>query len=348
MYCQLKSRVAWYTPATGSAPSTNSQLVHHFQSHRPIVPIALKWSQMDAGRAVRRDTVVDIPLTYDMPHFITDDTESEDPLHGHFVLVLQGFLCHRGTKPDSGHYVSAARCNDAEDSEYQWVLNDDLANPRVSYVEDIKTLLKKEKPYLLFYQVEPISALGEPPAYSDPTTTDSSFLGASVNLAEHGYSESEVNAGRNSLDRLIVEDIRGRSSMTSDRRKSGMQANLSIDNDRSNGLAMSTEMSSDAQAVNNVSRRYSKFNQNDSSGRQPSRSTDKRSSMSLSRMTGRLSKGKSSTSLSGIERAAAQNNEPVTSDAAGKIEATKSSHRRNRHPKDGHHAASDRRECSLM
>lgn len=359
-YCQVPGassqlimlvRVAWYTPSGNddSPPSTNTQLVRHFKSHRPIVPIALKWSQMDAGRAVRRDTPVDIPLTYDMPHFTTGNNESEDPLHGHFVLVLQGFLCHRGTKPDSGHYVSAARCNNSKDGEYQWLLNDDLAAPRVSYVEDIKLLLKEEKPYLLFYQVEPISALGEPPAYSDSATTDSSVVGASTNAVEQGLPESGTDTGRNSLDKSMDEESRGRSSMTSDRRKGGIRTNFPPDEHKTNGVSrLTTEMSSDSQAVDDVSRRSSKAGQNGSTVRQPGRSTDMRSSMSLSRMTSRLTKGKSSTSLSGIDHASVENTECTTSEGVGKTEAIKTSHRKNRHPKEGHHNASDRRECALM
>ena len=302
---------------------------------------------MDAGKAVKRDTVVDIPLTYDMPHFITEDTESGDPLHGHFVLVLQGFLCHRGTKPDSGHYLSAARCNNAKDGEYQWLLNDDLASPRVSYVEDIQTLLKKEKPYLLFYQVEPISALGEPPAYSDSGMADSSNLGGHTN--DHIHYGSGTDTGRNSSDRSLADDSRGRSSMTGDRPKNCMRTGIPADDSKTNGSTRPVaDMSSESHIVDDVSRRESKVSQNGVNGRQTGRGRDKRSSMSLSRMTGRLTKGKSSTSLSGAEHAAVQNAENTTSDGVAKAEATKSSHRKNRLLKDGSNDASDRRECVLM
>lgn len=302
---------------------------------------------MDAGKAVKRDTVVDIPLTYDMPHFITEDTESEDPLHGHFVLVLQGFLCHRGTKPDSGHYLSAARCNDAKDGEYQWLLNDDLASPRVSYVEDIQALLKKEKPYLLFYQVEPISALGEPPAYSDSATAASSLLGGST--VEHVHFGSGAATGRNSSDRSLADDSRGRSSMTGGRPKSWMLTDIPADDIKTDGsIKPLADVSSDSPAADDVSRRESKISHNGVSGRQTGRNRDKRTSMSLSRMTGRLTKGKSSTSLSGVEYAAAQNCENTMSDGVAKPEATKSSHRKSRLMKDGSNDANDRRECVLM
>ena len=302
---------------------------------------------MDAGRAVKRDTVVDIPLTYDMPHFITEDTDSEDPLHGHFVLVLQGFLCHRGTKPDSGHYLSAARCNDAKDGEYQWLLNDDLASPRVSVVEDIQSLLKKEKPYLLFYQVEPISALGEPPAYSDSGTTESSILGGPT--VDHVHYGSGADTGRNSSDRSLADDSRGRSSLAGDRPKSWMRTGIPADDHKTNGSTNRVaDMLSESQIVDDNSKRDSKVSQNGVHGRQTGRNRDKRTSMSLSRMTGRLTKGKSSTSLSGVEHAAAQNAEHTASDGVAKAEATKPSHRKSRLLKDGSNDATDRRECVLM
>ena len=261
--------------------------------------------------------------------------------------MLQGFLCHRGTKPDSGHYLSAARCNDAKDGEYQWLLNDDLANPRVSHVEDIQTLLKKEKPYLLFYQVEPISALGEPPAYSDSGTAEPSILGAPT--VDHVHYGSGADTGRNSSDRSLADDSRGRSSVTGDRPKSWMRPAIHAEGNKMNGsIKLVADTSSESQEVDDTSRRESKIGQNGVNGRQSGRNKDKRTSMSLSRMTGRLTKGKSSTSLSGVEHAAVQNAENTTSDGVTKAEATKSSHRKSRLGKDGSNDANDRRECVLM
>ncbi|KAL8794875.1 MAG: hypothetical protein Q9195_002587 [Heterodermia aff. obscurata] len=344
---QFFSLIPWYTPAEdgGSAPSTNSQVVDHFKSHSPIVPIALKWSQMDGTRMIRRESTIDIPLTYDMPHFITDDTESEDPLHGHFILVLQGFLCHRGTKPDSGHYVSAARCRDAQDGGYQWLLNDDLASPRVSTVDDIKALLKNEKPYLLFYQVEPISALGEPPAYSDSVSTDPIVVG-STEIAEPPHSQNETT-GKRSLDES--SDNRGRSSMTSDNRRDLALANRSMDGRKENRNPKSTtDAPLDPQGAGNVPRQNSGVSENSSTIRQNGRVKDKRSSMSLSRMTGRLAKGKSSTSLSGMENSALQASESTALNAPVKLDVARSGHKKSHHARNGRQEGSDRRECILM
>lgn len=298
---------------------------------------------MDGGRAVRRDTAIDIPLTYDMPHFITDDKESEDPLHGHFIMVLQGFLCHQGSKPDSGHYISAARCRDAADEGYRWLLNDDLANPRVSNVEDIKMLLKNQKPYLLFYQVEPISALGEPPAYSDSVSTEPTTVESSADLIERPGSRSHIN-GRQSLDGAIVDDDRGRSSMTGDRRLDSVLSSDTTDKKENKAPLLTAEANLDPRAAGNLPRQYSSVSEANPNVRQNGRVKDKRSSMSLSRMTGRLTKGKSSTSLSGMEQSAAQTSQSTVPNAS--LE-TKSSHRKSHQPKNGHHD-NDRRECVLM
>ena len=298
---------------------------------------------------MRRDTTIDIPLIYDMPHFITDDADSEDPLHGHFILVLQGFLCHRGTRPDAGHYVSAARCRDVDDGGYQWLLNDDLANPRVSSIEDIKMLLKKEKPYLLFYQVEPLSALGEPPAYSDSVSTDPRVVEPSAELSEYPDLSSQVGS-RQSIDGSMVGDTRGRASRTGDR-KDMMSSSRSTDESRENNAASLTVGTFvDSQAPNYVPQRSSRVRENSFNVRQNGRVKDKRSSMSLSRMTGRLTKGKaqSSTSLSGMDQPGEQTSELTGSDAPRKLDTTKSAHRRNQHSKNGTSDGSDRRECVLM
>lgn len=298
---------------------------------------------------MRRDTTIDIPLTYDMPHFMTDDADSEDPLHGHFILVLQGFLCHRGTKPDAGHYVSAARCRDVNDGGYQWLLNDDLANPRVSSIEDIKMLLKKEKPYLLFYQVEPLSALGEPPAYSDSVGTDPIVVEPSAELSEYPDLSSRMGS-RQSIDGSIIGDTRGRASITGDR-KDIIFLSRSTDESRENkGSRLTADTSLDSQAPSNVPQRSSRVREDSSNVRPNGRVKDKRSSMSLSRMTGRLTKGKaqSSTSLSGMDQPGEQTSEMTGLDAPRKLETTKSVSKRNHHTKHGTSDGSDRRECVLM
>ncbi|KAI9794708.1 MAG: hypothetical protein M1835_006444, partial [Candelina submexicana] len=163
---QFFSLIPWYTD---KAPKNDAQVAAHFSSTRPILGLCLKrYSMFPNGTAKRLDTFIDIPLEIALPHFIQDDTTEEGgPLFGNFKLSLQSVVCHRGTSIHSGHYVSLVRGEasnavtlsqagaTSEDQEDHWMLFDDLAKERVSYV-DIKKLLETESPYLLFYQVQPI------------------------------------------------------------------------------------------------------------------------------------------------------------------------------------------------
>ena len=118
------------------------------------------------GEFLRNGRYVDIPLEIGLPHFVHDDTMADSGAAlGNFKLVLQSVVCHRGRRIDSGHYVSIVRGllpNHAKRDrtpgskpEDCWILFDDLAEQRVTYVNVRQTLLD-ETPYLLFYQVIPI------------------------------------------------------------------------------------------------------------------------------------------------------------------------------------------------
>lgn len=120
-----------------------------------------------SGRATRLGTYVDIPTEIGLPHFIQDDNMDVDgPLYGNFKLSLQAIVCHRGQSVDSGHYIAIVRGTSADappasvdqtpsDPEKYWMRFDDLAAERVTLV-DIEQALKREAPYLLFYQILPI------------------------------------------------------------------------------------------------------------------------------------------------------------------------------------------------
>ena len=249
---------------------------------------------MENGRTVRRGTFIDIPLVYDMPHFAKDDSLPEDdPLHGHFVLVLQSFLCHQGTRTDSGHYISAARSRTPGDGPDRWLLMDDLAKERVSYINDIRKFLDKEKPYLLFYRVEPIGS--EPPPYRESADKDSGVAGLSdpQSNASESRDEEAVITGRHSLDSSVPEHHRGRSSVNSDRPQSLVFSDSTPEGSKANSTPFLT--AEPQQDSGDASRRGS---QTSKIGKGIGRSHSKRSSMSLSRLAERLSKEKSSTSLS--------------------------------------------------
>lgn len=178
---QFFKLLPWYTD---NVPTTDAQVAAHFSRKRPVLGIALKRYQVsNQGVASRLSTYIDIPLEIAVPNFVSDDDMDDDsPLVGNFKLVLQSVVCHRGHSVNSGHYVSLVRGQAAnaqgsrpgssaglEGDDDPWMLFDDMAKDRVTYV-DIEQKLKEECPYLLFYQVQPIDEdllFGDPPSYEE-------------------------------------------------------------------------------------------------------------------------------------------------------------------------------------
>ncbi|KAI1432640.1 cysteine proteinase [Xylaria sp. CBS 124048] len=190
---QFFKLIPWHSPAK-SEPQSDLEVARHF-SQRPVVGICLKRYMMDDdGNMKRQNTYIDIPDSLRLPHFIVDDRHVEEGgLAAEYKLVLQSVVCHRGDSLHSGHYISFCRVAPKlltdnrrhekdpppDYEEAQWVKFDDLAGQRVTAVDDIKSSLKEEMPYLLFYQIIPIvniagSSVGstetEPPAYDGGTT----------------------------------------------------------------------------------------------------------------------------------------------------------------------------------
>ncbi|KAI0490632.1 cysteine proteinase [Xylaria cf. heliscus] len=191
---QFFKLIPWHSP-TNLEPKSDLEVARHF-SQRPVVGICLKRYMMDKnGTMKRQNTYIDIPDSLRLPHFIVDDRHLEEGgLTAEYKLVLQSVVCHRGDSLHSGHYISFSRVAPKlltdnrrhekdpppDYEEAQWVKFDDLANERVTAVDDIKVSLKQEMPYLLFYQIVPIvgvaaSSVGSieanPPAYDDGTPT---------------------------------------------------------------------------------------------------------------------------------------------------------------------------------
>lgn len=256
---QFFKLLPWYTD---NVPTSDAQVAAHFSKKRPVLGICLKRYQVsNTGRASRLNTYVDIPLEIAVPNFVTDDSMQDDgPLSGNFRLLLQSVVCHRGASVDSGHYVSLVRGRAAnaqgrgpgedsdDDDQDPWMRFDDLARERVSYV-DIHEALKRESPYLLFYQVQPMNEDGlsvhDLPSYAEATSRSQSDANPSEKPFFHqpdyesetvlveSNSESQLNGGkaiestdwaqassRNSLDaNAILDERRGRSSMSSDHRR---------------------------------------------------------------------------------------------------------------------------------
>lgn len=145
-----------------------------------------------AGKPIRKNTIIDIPTHLRLPHFVDDDRIPEEgPMIRNFKLSLQSGSCHRGNSVNEGHYISFAReTTEAPDGDFQsarlqrdsddppgygeekWLVHDDLAPSRVTVINDIQELFKREMPYMLFYRIEPIydeSSLSladpQPPSY---------------------------------------------------------------------------------------------------------------------------------------------------------------------------------------
>ena len=162
------------------------------------------------GTATRLSTYVDIPLEIGLPHFIQDDSMgASGHAFGNFKLSLQSVVCHRGRSVNSGHYIALVRGQalsistpsleaEAESTSEQWMQFDDLASPRVIPI-NIKQTLREELPYLLFYQVQPLSpdnSSDDPPPYtSDSGTADVSASSTPLatsrsNSLDPGYRSS--------------------------------------------------------------------------------------------------------------------------------------------------------------
>ena len=297
----LTGHAAWYTANT---VTSDSQVAAHFVSERPVLVLCLKrYSMSPNGKAVRRNTYIDIPLEIGLPHFIQDDNMQEDgPVFGNFKLSLQSVVCHRGNSVDAGHYISLNRgqapnagpeATAADNSPRDcWMRFDDLAAERISYV-DIKQALKEETPYLLYYQVQPIDAdpvyvsyNEKPPSYTESDSKDSGVAGLSgpnqygpiEEALEAGEVKEGADIGRFDLDRPSLEVPSGRSSMTSDRRRSVTLTDTSGDSARIDSNTLS------------ASRRGSKVDTAGSASPAGSQTRDSRLNTTFSRLTGRVSK----------------------------------------------------------
>ena len=185
------------------------------------------------GTTYKKRTHVDIPLEIGLPHFISDDDMSEDaPAFGNFKLSLQSFVCHEGRSVDVGHYISFARTPDpSQQGQDTWMRFDDLAKERVIGVS-VEDRLKRESPYLLFYQVVPIGDTATAPSREDsgfeeapPSYAESNAslpskhqLSSTEDSSAYVRSSEEGGLQRQSTNTSISEsERRGRSSVSLER-----------------------------------------------------------------------------------------------------------------------------------
>lgn len=301
----------------------------HFDQ-RPVVGICLKrYLMTEDGLAKRQNTYIDIPDSLRLPHFmVADETkllEEESSLSMEYKLVLQSVVCHRGDSVHSGHYISFARVNpklltenkrhdsdpppDYEDA--QWVKFDDLADTRVTNVDDIREALKQEMPYLVFYQIVPmvdvtnVSVAGsetEPPSYNDSTLNVASITtGSDVGLSRpaSGYFDTSALTSAGPNLRFSSEyDRPPRMSLSVEEDGHTSTTLLSPDNSRRGSVAISESIGTPAvtpgegaspiispaeeTTAQRLSRAAAKFKSNRS--RPTSQAGESRISMSLSRL----------------------------------------------------------------
>jgi hypothetical protein len=216
---QFFKLLPWYTE---NIPTSDAQVAAHFASKRPVLGICLKrYSYTTSGQAKKLDTYIDIPLEIQVPNFLSDEQLQDDlvpestPVGGNFRLLLQSVVCHRGNSVHSGHYIALCRgattpeqrqdhqqqhsrsgstssTDDYEEPADPWLRFDDLAKERVKFV-DIQEALKKETPYLLFYQVQPIGedgkAIHDLPSYAEATSRSQSDVGLPAEVEKSDWDE---------------------------------------------------------------------------------------------------------------------------------------------------------------
>lgn len=208
----LIDEIAWHTEK-GETPNEN-KIADHFQSTRPVLGVCLKrYTFTPEGQPIKKKTYIDIPVDLRLPHFVNENGEDDKdrPLEGQFKLSLQSVICHRGDVINQGHYVAYIRgsaqaadgdshstrmLSDSERppgySEERWIKFDDNATPRVQYA-DISEALKRETPYLLFYQVQPIYDVTAPlpTDLKPPSYTDS---GVAMSVTECSPNSNEMQS----------------------------------------------------------------------------------------------------------------------------------------------------------
>ena len=369
---QFFKLLPWYA---ANMPTSDAQVAAHFSKKRPVLGICLKrYSYTNTGQARRLDTYVDIPLEIAVPNFVSDDNMHEEgPLVGNFRLMLQSVVCHRGVSVNSGHYICLCRgqaanaepdsgpyerkiSSDIENPEGPWMRFDDLAKQRITLV-DIQEALKKEMPYLLFYQVQPIGddghSIHELPSYTEATSRSHSesappekpYLNEppeSEVVLSHVASEpviinrvsTEVSdfapaSERTSLDADAVLDLpRGRTGATdgTERRKSITFDTSSIATDPSSNSVPTTpseEKNNSLLSVANKigSRRGSRVSKTSASSRSRPASTgpdnNSRFSLNMSKLTQRMSRNEIS------DAPVVQPSDHISAELAGQKDAEK-------------------------
>ncbi|KAF7588204.1 hypothetical protein BBP40_006023 [Aspergillus hancockii] len=324
---QFFSLIPWYTDNT---PTTDAQVAAHFSSKRPILGMCLKrYSMLPNGKAIRLNTLIDIPTEIGLPHFIQDDSlDEEGPIYGNFKLSLQAMVCHRGNSVDSGHYIAIVRGTSAgappasshssestfSEAPKYWMRFDDLAAERVTLV-DIEQALKHESPYLLFYQILPVDE--DAAAVNLPNTAPSSDmsddvqeidvsvlsqrLSTSLSDLPDGCRTEGLRSNRPSFE-ITAPDNKDIMPLEQNDRKHSVAFSDAVESNASGGLHVQTNASMSPRLAPNdedrgrnsfsFSRRGSRNRKSNPGSRAGSQTSESRISATFSRITGRRSREK--------------------------------------------------------
>lgn len=261
-----------------------------------------RYSFLPDGRAVRLNTLIDIPTEIGLPHFIQDDNlDANAPLFGTFKLSLQALVCHRGNSVDSGHYISIVRGTSpsggtlvngsTQEPSKHWMRFDDLAAERVTLV-DIDHALKTESPYLLFYQILPISE--DPSTVNTPNPPSSRASDGSTLADQTEFSSEELASDRPSVEVTAPCDPPGQTLVNPARRPSRAFSETS----NPAGLhprsipSSSPRLASMEESKGSSSRRGSRPTRSNPGSRAGSQTGENRISATISRFAERLSRDK--------------------------------------------------------
>jgi len=306
--------IAWYTKSS-QGNGNNAGITTHLSQTSPVLGICLKrYGYTEDGKSFRKNTFIDIPLDIRLPHFIDETLIPEDgPQMTNFKLSLQSVICHRGKEVNSGHYISfirgttpipdgdsqsTRRLSNASHpphySQERWIKFDDLAEPRVSYV-DIEKEMKDEMPYLLFYQVQPMpNANGfnvpqnEPPSYAASAAQSTTEVGSEAQTP--GYFDGAKEESTPTI-RLSTEVDRSPSpprrsiNLPEDRRGSLAFTESSLTSAASSIQVISAPVTPNEEtAAQRMSRAAARFTKSGSKSRPTSQSGESRISGAFSRL----------------------------------------------------------------
>ncbi|KAJ2902394.1 Ubiquitin carboxyl-terminal hydrolase 8 [Zalerion maritima] len=238
-------RLVPFTHRSGKSaePVTDREVISNL-NERPVVGICLKRWNFQDGVAKKSNTVVDIPDSMSLPHYMAAENKLGQDFSPKFKLTLEATVCHRGDSTNSGHYITLLRINPKlltdnrrhiadpppDYEEAQWAKFDDLAQDtggRVVCVDDIKKSLREEMPYLLFYRIEPIIEVPRSSMDDGSNTEPPSYMDSTINVENAGTSNDSTSGKSDSV--LPIVSRQGSGYFDNALQSSGPSIRFSLD-----------------------------------------------------------------------------------------------------------------------